>query len=579
MGSLDGRVAVVTGAGRGLGREHALLLAAEGAKVVVNDPGVAGDGRNTDESPAHQVVAEIRAAGGEAVADTGPADDFAAAKNMIDLAVATFGDLHILVNNAGILRDATICKMTEDDWDAVVSVHMKGHFAPLHHAANHWRARTRAGHTVRASVINTSSTSGLRGNPGQFNYAAAKAGIAAMTLVAARELERYGVRVNAIAPVARTRMTLSTPGLGDKITHSGPGFDPFDPANVSPVVAYLADVALHSDRVASPNWRSSRRGAPGGQAFPAISRRSHASHTQSPWVPLILRVTSSNPRQESRAVMYTTRIGFSKPDSINIYGYDLCSEVIGHTSLADLVFLGAQGRMPSGNESKMLNALMVGVAEHGFTPSSLATRLTWLGAPEATQAAVAAGLLGAGSVYLGASEHTARMLQEATADAADKRNAAPALGPDTDQQQDQGPDLDLGATARGILDTYEKSGEKVPGFGHPTHRPRDPRTARFYELAEEYGVLGVHGRLLQAVHAELERRRGKMITLNGAGAFGALLSDIGFTWQLVRPVVTAARAVGLVGHIAEEAERGTARSMAQQLYVQVERDTDYRPQR
>lgn len=257
--------------------------------------------------------------------------------------------------------------------------------------------------------------------------------------------------------------------------------------------------------------------------------------------------------------MYPTRIGRSTPDSIDIYGHDLCSEIIGHANLTDLLFLGAQGRLPAEGESRMLNALMVGVAEHGFTPSALAARLTWLGAPEATQAAVAAGLLGAGSVYLGAMEFTARMLQEALA-------AAPEERP-------------LGETAAAILDSYEKTGAKVPGFGHPVHRPRDPRTTRYYALAEEYGLLGVHGELLRAVHAEMERRRGRLITLNGAGTFGALLCDLGFGWRLVRPIVTAARAVGLVGHIAEEAERGTAESMAQRLFLHVERETDYRPER
>jgi NAD(P)-dependent dehydrogenase (short-subunit alcohol dehydrogenase family) len=240
MGHLEGRVAIVTGAGNGLGREHALLLAAEGAKVVVNDPGIAGGADGADAGVAQQVVDEITAAGGEAVADTGYVNDFAAAKALVERAVDTFGDLHVLVNNAGILRDNTICRMTESDWDSVISVHMKGHFAPLHHAATYWRARTKAGHQVRASVVNTSSGSGLRGNPGQFNYAAAKAGIAAMTLVAARELDRYGVRVNSLAPVARTRLTLATPGLGEKIAVKDGEFDSWDPANVSPVVAWLA---------------------------------------------------------------------------------------------------------------------------------------------------------------------------------------------------------------------------------------------------------------------------------------------------------------------------------------------------
>ncbi|MGW8762916.1 citryl-CoA lyase [Streptomyces sp. NPDC055815] len=257
--------------------------------------------------------------------------------------------------------------------------------------------------------------------------------------------------------------------------------------------------------------------------------------------------------------MYTTHIGHSTADSIDIYGYDLCSEIIGHATLADLVFLGARGRLPEGNESKMLNALMVGIAEHGFTPSSMAARLTWLGAPEATQAAVAAGLLGAGSVYLGAMELTARMLQEALA-------AAP------EGQED-------GVTAASILDSYAASGEKVPGFGHPTHRPRDPRTARFFELAGQWGFLGEHSLLLQAVHAEMERRRGRLITLNGAGTFGAVLADLGFDWQLIRSVVVAARAVGLVGHIAEEATRGTADSNAQALFRHVENHTDYQPKR
>lgn len=240
MGSLDGRVAIVTGAGRGLGRAHALLLAAEGARVVVNDPGVAGDGEGADGGPAQQVVAEIVAAGGEALADTGRVDDFDAAKALVDRAVNDFGGLDVLVNNAGITRDATVVRMSEAEWDSVVSVHLKGHFATLHHAAAHWRDRAKAGRPVNASVINTSSGSGLRGNPGQLNYAAAKAGIAAMTIVAARELERYGVRVNAIAPVARTRMTMETPGLSDRLAATEGGFDAWDPANVSPLVAWLA---------------------------------------------------------------------------------------------------------------------------------------------------------------------------------------------------------------------------------------------------------------------------------------------------------------------------------------------------
>lgn len=228
-----GQVAIVTGAGRGLGREHALTLAARGAAVVVNDM------PTTDGSGADAVVAEIVAGGGRAVAHHGSASDWSAAAAMVDLAVDTFGGLDVLVNNAGILRDRTLVNMSESEWDAVIDVHLKGHFAPLRHAAGYWRERAKSGEQVRASVINTTSGSGLKGNPGQVNYASAKAGIATMTVVAARELERYGVRVNAIAPVARTPMTLATPGLGDKI-QAGEGFDRFDPAHVAAVVAWLA---------------------------------------------------------------------------------------------------------------------------------------------------------------------------------------------------------------------------------------------------------------------------------------------------------------------------------------------------
>jgi NAD(P)-dependent dehydrogenase (short-subunit alcohol dehydrogenase family) len=242
MGALAGRVAIVTGAGRGLGREHALFFAGEGARVVVNDPGPAADGVGEDLAAAQAVVEEIREAGGEAVANTSSVSDFAGAKTLIDQAVENYGDLHILVNNAGILRDRTIVNMTEQDWDSVIDVHLKGHFAPLHWAAQYWRARIKDGHDVDAAVVNTSSGSGLRGNPGQLNYAAAKAGIAAMTVVAARELDRYGVRVNAIAPVARTRMTMETPGLADLLRSPDDAeeFDEWDPANISPLVAWLA---------------------------------------------------------------------------------------------------------------------------------------------------------------------------------------------------------------------------------------------------------------------------------------------------------------------------------------------------
>jgi len=241
MATLKGRTAIVTGAGRGLGREHALLFAELGAKLVVNDNGTGPDGSGDDSSPAHEVVEEIKARGGKAVAHVGSVANWDSARGMVALAVDTFGGLDILVNNAGILRDRTFVNMSEAEWDAVMDVHLKGHFCPLRHAAEYWRTQAKAGETVSASVINTSSGSGLRGNPGQVNYAAAKAGIAMMTLVAARELDRYGVRVNAIAPVARTRLTMATPGLGDRIGTDGDGgFDRWAPENVTPLVAWLA---------------------------------------------------------------------------------------------------------------------------------------------------------------------------------------------------------------------------------------------------------------------------------------------------------------------------------------------------
>jgi len=242
MGALQGRVAIITGAGRGIGREHALLFASEGAKVVVNDLGGAVDGSGDDRTPAEQVVDEIRAMGAEAVANADDIADWEGGRRLVQAAVDAFGDVHVLVNNAGILRDKMLVNMSEEDWDSVIHVHMKGHFVPTRHAAAHWREQVKAGKDVKAAVINTSSTSGLLGNPGQTNYGAAKAGIAAFTTIAAKELERYGVRVNAIAPAARTRMTEQTPGLGDIVkAPNDPGqFDVWNPANVSPLVAYLA---------------------------------------------------------------------------------------------------------------------------------------------------------------------------------------------------------------------------------------------------------------------------------------------------------------------------------------------------
>jgi NAD(P)-dependent dehydrogenase (short-subunit alcohol dehydrogenase family) len=245
MPSLEGRVAIITGAGRGLGREHALLFAREGAKVVVNDLGGASDGTGSDLSPAQQVVEEITALGGQAVANGDSVSSWEGAERLIRAAVDAFGDLHILVNNAGILRDRVIINMTEAEWDSVIDVHLKGHFCPLRWAASYWREQTKAGKDVNAAIVNTASGSGLFGNPGQANYASAKAGIAALTLVAARELQRYGVRVNCIAPVARTRLTEATPGLSDRMNDAEGGFDLFDPANVSPLVAYLSTADCH----------------------------------------------------------------------------------------------------------------------------------------------------------------------------------------------------------------------------------------------------------------------------------------------------------------------------------------------
>lgn len=250
MRALEGRVAVITGAGRGIGREHALLFAREGAKVVVNDLGGANDGSGADAGPAQEVVDEIVAAGGEAVANADDVATWDGAARLVAQAVEGYGRLDVVVNNAGILRDAFVAGMTEAAWDAVVAVHLKGHAAVLHHAAAHWKQRSKAGETVDAAVINTSSSSGVTlPNAGQANYGAAKAAIAALTLVAADELGRYGVRVNAIAPIARTRLTLATPGMGAVFAagvEDATGHDLFDPSNISPLVAHLAsaDCAL-----------------------------------------------------------------------------------------------------------------------------------------------------------------------------------------------------------------------------------------------------------------------------------------------------------------------------------------------
>jgi len=236
-GFLDGRVAIVTGGGRGIGREHAITLASKGAKVVVNDLGGDIDGSGGDVSPAQSVVDEIEALGQEAVLNGGNVADFADAEAMIDQAIERFGRLDILVNNAGILRDRMVFKMEESDWDAVINVHLKGTFAPTHFAAKYWREQSKADSQPNARIINTSSPSGIFGNVGQSNYGAAKAGIAAFTTITAMELANYGVTCNAIAPTAYTRMTKDLPGFSDLTEEQIGGMDPRWIANVA---AWLA---------------------------------------------------------------------------------------------------------------------------------------------------------------------------------------------------------------------------------------------------------------------------------------------------------------------------------------------------
>ena len=240
MGALDGRVAIITGAGRGIGREHALFFAAEGAKVVVNDLGGANDGTGTDLTPAQQVVEEIKDLGGEAIVNGDDVANWQGAQRLVNSAIEAFGDLDILVNNAGILRDRVLVNMTEEEWDAVIAVHLKGHFAPTRWAAAYWREQFKAGVTKPRNLVHTSSTSGLFANPGQSNYGAAKTGIATFSQIAAKELVRYNVKSNTIAPGARTRLTLATPGLEDIMQPKEGAFDQWDPANISPLVAYLA---------------------------------------------------------------------------------------------------------------------------------------------------------------------------------------------------------------------------------------------------------------------------------------------------------------------------------------------------
>jgi NAD(P)-dependent dehydrogenase (short-subunit alcohol dehydrogenase family) len=242
MGALDGRVAVITGAGRGMGREHARRFAEEGAAVVVNDTGAERDGSGSDPSVIEAVATELQDRGLPAVASTDDVTTLGGAERVFALGLDTWGHVDVLVNNAGILRDRMFVNMTEDDWDVVVRGHLRSTFCTTRVAAGHWRDRTKAGDAVQAAVVNVSSTSGLLGAVGQSNYGAAKAGIAAMTVILAQELSRYGVRVNAIVPVARTRMTEEVAGIADLVRapEDPSEFDTYHPANVSPVVAWLA---------------------------------------------------------------------------------------------------------------------------------------------------------------------------------------------------------------------------------------------------------------------------------------------------------------------------------------------------
>ena len=235
--TLQGRVVIVTGAGRGIGRCHAEALAAAGAKVVVNDLGVASDGEGATTGPADDVVAAIRQAGGEAIADGHDVADWDGARALVQAAIDAFGGLDAVVNNAGFVRDRMFVSTSEQEWDAVVRVHLKGHFAVARHACAWWRERSKAGHRVDARIVNTSSGAGLLGSVGQASYSAAKAGIAALTLVQAAELGRYGITANAIAPAARTRMTEGP--FAAMMAPPEQGFDVFDPANIAPLVVWL----------------------------------------------------------------------------------------------------------------------------------------------------------------------------------------------------------------------------------------------------------------------------------------------------------------------------------------------------
>jgi NAD(P)-dependent dehydrogenase (short-subunit alcohol dehydrogenase family) len=237
MGICDNRTVIITGAARGLGRAYALAFAAEGANVVVNDIGTSLNGEGRDTSAADAVVAEIKAAGGQAIANYEDITDWDAAKRIVDAAVAAFGDLHVVVNNAGIVRDRMFVSATLEEWDATMHVHLRGHFCLSRHAVDYWRAKQKAGTNPDARIINTSSGAGLQGSIAQAAYSTAKGGIASLTLVQAAELGRYGITANALAPSARTRMTEQA--FADKMATEGEAFDVMDPANIAPTVVWL----------------------------------------------------------------------------------------------------------------------------------------------------------------------------------------------------------------------------------------------------------------------------------------------------------------------------------------------------
>jgi citrate synthase len=252
---------------------------------------------------------------------------------------------------------------------------------------------------------------------------------------------------------------------------------------------------------------------------------------------------------------FQTKIGKSIPDKIYVHGYNLTEDLIGNITLADMAFLGAKHRKPTENESKMLNALLVAICEHGFTPSSISTRLTYLGAPESVQSAVAAGLLGAGTVYLGAMEYVAEMLQKAF--------------------QKYGEEYDIKELASIIINERQESGQQLPGFGHPVHKPEDPRTTKLFEISEQLGFNGKNSQLLKEIHRQFCEKKGKTITLNAVGAIGAIMADMEIDYRVVKSFAVASRAVGLVAHIVEEIEHGRKDSIGQRLFNYIEEHTDY----